>query len=179
MTNLCTWLGHMSFSTAELRLWNSLIAALWNDNIILSLFKRHLNNNNNNPICKVPECQKTSVALKTALFEYGCGAVWLLFLCTVYYINTVTYLQERWQCTAVRVMMICYHLQRTTPLRCLLMLSPSVLKVLQLQPATKVVQLRPAVKVFQVVDMSANVFFYLIPSHSQWFIPIPNPTFRA
>jgi len=25
--------------------------------------KRVVNNNNNNPICKVPECQKTSVAL--------------------------------------------------------------------------------------------------------------------
>ena len=23
----------------------------------------HINNNNNNPICKAPECQKTSVAL--------------------------------------------------------------------------------------------------------------------
>jgi len=33
----------------------------------VSFFDTSYNNNNNNPICKAPECQKTSVALKTSV----------------------------------------------------------------------------------------------------------------
>jgi len=36
------------------------------------------NNNNNNPICKAPECQKTSVALKffgSSEFQAGCHVI--------------------------------------------------------------------------------------------------------
>ena len=33
-----------------------------------------------------------------------------------------------------------------------------------------------AVDLFRL-EMSGNIFFNLIPSHSQWFIPIPNPMF--
>jgi len=37
-----------------------------------------INNNNNNPICKAPECQKTSVALKTsvAMLLHGVYVCW-------------------------------------------------------------------------------------------------------